>query len=91
MTICPSNSLLPSPQKWGLIVYTVLVLGLVLPQFYSTYLAIQVKQDTDEKAFTSPDFTVRACLDPSSDYNFILIGQVQKAHSDGSKESKFFR
>ena len=71
--------------------YTVLVLGLVLPQFYSTYLAIQVKQDTDEKAFTSPDFTVRACLDPSSDYNFILIGQVQKTHSDGSQESKFTR
>ena len=45
-------------NKYGLIVCAILVLFLVLPQFFSIWAANRVKEDTDEKAFLIPPFTV---------------------------------
>ena len=45
-------------NKYGLIVCAVFVLLLVLPQFFSIWAANRVKEDTDEKAFLQPLFTV---------------------------------
>ena len=45
-------------NKYGLIVCAIFVLLLVLPQFFSIWAANRVKEDTDEKAFLQPLFTV---------------------------------
>ena len=45
-------------NKYGLIVSAIFVLLLVLPQFFSIWAAIKVKEDTDENGFLLPLFTV---------------------------------
>lgn len=57
-------------NKYSLIVCAVLVLLLVLPQFFSIWAANRVKEDTDEKAFVQHLFTV---MDEILKTNYLFV------------------
>ena len=48
-----------SNQKLLLIMYSVVIFAMVFPIFFNQYAAMQLKQDTDEKAFTNNHYVVK--------------------------------